>query len=93
MGGAGSEQQSAAGCWIDVDVLTLLIVGTQYTLYEIMGMNPIKQGAHSGAVDAEMVHKKSWFIFGRFAFTDLVVKLVGVDQYVYLICLTTNYSA
>jgi hypothetical protein len=78
LGGAGSQQQSAAGCWIDVDVLTLLIVGTQYALYEIMGMNPIKQGARSGDVDGKMV-TKSWFIFGRFAFTDLVVKLIGMD--------------
>jgi hypothetical protein len=45
VGGAGSEQQSTAGCWIDVDVLALLIVGTQYTLHEIIGLNPIKQGA------------------------------------------------
>ncbi|KAJ4434659.1 hypothetical protein ANN_23226 [Periplaneta americana] len=45
-----SEQQSAAG-WIDVDVPTLLIAGTQYTLYEIMGSNPIKQGALSEVVD------------------------------------------
>lgn len=76
--GAGSEQQSAADCWIDDGVLTLLIVGTQYTLYEIMGMNPIKQGAQSGDVNGEMV-TKSWFILGRFAFIDLLVKLVGMN--------------
>jgi hypothetical protein len=72
--GAGSEQQSAAACWIDVGVLTLLIVGMQYTLYEIMGLNPIKQGAQSEVVHGEMV-TKTWFIFGRFAFTELVVKI------------------
>lgn len=67
VGGAGSEQQSAAACWIDVGVLTLLIVGTQYTLYEIMGLNPIKQGVQSEAVHGEMV-TKTWFIFWLFRF-------------------------
>jgi len=67
VGGAGSEQQSAAACWIDVGVLTLLIVGTQYTLYEIMGLNPIKQGVQSEVVHGEMV-TKTWFIFWLFRF-------------------------
>lgn len=61
MRGAGSEQQSAPGCRIDVDVQTLLIVGTQYTLYEIMDPNPIKRGARSEAADGGTV-TRSWFI-------------------------------
>jgi hypothetical protein len=57
-----------------VEAGTLLIVRMQYTLYEIMELNPIKLRAESGAADVEMV-TRGWFIFWAL----LLVKSVGMD--------------